>query len=154
MGQLVGRGIAAIHNERANVSGVPGRANATVCMDEALTECVISFEGRPRCEWSVPDGTDIDGFVDAWYGENNRVEGWATGTNLRQFLDGFAVGSKSTISISIRQAGNLHHLYEAVFRALGDAVNGALGNVAPRIKGDTSGLAGPADYTVELMEND
>ena len=154
VGQLIGCGIAAIHDQLATTCGTSGRASAKVCMDEALVESTISFEGRTRCEWIVPEGVCVAGFVDAWYDEGGSMSGWASGTNLQQFFDGLATGSRSTVSMEIQRAGNLHHVYEAAFRALGDATGSALGTGAAssRSAGDTSGLAGKAEYTVERLE--
>jgi imidazoleglycerol-phosphate dehydratase len=152
LGQLLGRGVAAIHDRRAREAGVAGRARGLCCMDDAEAEVVLSLEQRPRAEWTVPHGADIDGFVDAWYDDSGRMLGQATGTNLRQFVDGFALGSGATVSITVRRNGNLHHLYETVFRGLGDAVGEALDIAGRRLPGDTSGLAGACEYTVRGEE--
>jgi imidazoleglycerol-phosphate dehydratase len=152
LGQLIGRGIAALHDRRAAEEGVRGRASVVCCMDDAESEIVLTFEGRPSARWEIPQGSDIDGFVDAWYDESGRMEGRAMGTNLRQFLDGFAFGAGATLSISVRRTGNLHHLYETVFRALGDAIGEALGVGRERLPGDTSGIAGASEYAVRGEE--
>ena len=107
----------------------------------------MSFEQRPRADWANDTGTDLDGFVDAWYDEDGRQEGSAFGTNLRQFVDGLVLGSGASVSVRVRRAGNLHHLYETVFRALGDSVGAALGTTR-RLPGDTSGLARACRYDV------
>jgi len=148
LGQLIGRGIAALHDRRARESGVAGRASAVCCMDDAESEIVLTFEGRPSARWDIPQGADIDGFVDAWYDESTGMQAQAMGTNLRQFLDGFSYGAGATLSVNARRAGNLHHFYETVFRALGDAVGRALDLGRERLPGDTSGLAGACEYTV------
>jgi imidazoleglycerol phosphate dehydratase HisB len=153
LGQLLGRGIAAIHDRNAAGTGVPGRGSAVCVMDDAESEVAVTFEGRPSATWTVPQGTDIDRFVDSWYDPSGRMEGSARGTNLRQFLDGFAIGAGAGLSVTVRRSGNLHHFYETVFRALGDAVAGAIGTAAARLPGDTSGLAGRCDYTVEVRES-
>ena len=121
-------------------------------MDEALVECTISFEGRPRCEWTVAGDDCIEGFVDAWYNDSGGMAGWATGTNLQQFFEGFAIGARATLAIVIRKAGNLHHVYEAAFRALGDAIGTSIGTGGSRIPADTSGLAGTPQYVVDSIE--
>ena len=155
IGQLVGCGVAEIQDQLAVSCGVPGRANTQVCMDESLAECTISFEGRPRIEWIVPSTDSISGLVDAWYDDAGRMIGWSMGTNLQQFFEGFAIGSRSSVSLEIRRAGNLHHVFEAAFRALGDAVGMALGtgSAHARIQGDKSGFADVAEYIVERMEH-
>lgn len=152
MGQLIGRGLAEIHDVAMARGGVPGRASATCSMDDAESEVVLSFERRPRIEWTLPAGVDIDGFVDSWYDDSGVQQGQAFGTNLRQFVDGIALGSGAGISIVARRQGNLHHFYETVFRGLGDAVGRALGTAAERMPGDTSGLARGCEYTVTRDE--
>jgi imidazoleglycerol-phosphate dehydratase len=146
-GQLLGHGIAAIHAARRAAEGVPGRGFASATMDDAAATVTLSFEDRPRCAWRVPRRVDIDGFVDAWYGATDRPGGVAYGTNLRQFFDGFAYGSGASVLIDVSAAGNLHHLYEVLFRALGDAVGEALG-LRRTVPGDDSGLAGTPRYEV------
>ena len=149
MGQIVGRGVAAILAARATTRGVPGRGHATCCMDDALVKICMSLENRARVDWNIEGGGDIDGFVDCWYDDNGKMAGWATGTNLRQFVDGFARGAGATLVITATQTGNLHHFYEAVFRALGDVSCQALGLTEARLAGDTGGLAGAVTYDVE-----
>jgi imidazoleglycerol phosphate dehydratase HisB len=90
--------------------------------------------------------------VDSWYGPDGGPAGVCHGTNLRQFLDGFAYGSGATIVIAVRgltgaEVVNLHHLYETIFRNLGDAVGAALG-IANRAPGEGSGLAGTPQYRI------
>jgi imidazoleglycerol-phosphate dehydratase len=149
LGQLIGRAMSAILADRAARFGVPGRGQATCCMDDALAEIVLSFEGRPSVAWAVPSDVNIDGYVDCWYDDQGRTEGTCYGTNLRQFFDGFAQGSGATTAITIRRSGNLHHLYEALFRALGDATRQALDlGMGGRLPGEGSGLAGTAEYSV------
>lgn len=152
LGQLIGHAVTAIHDAASRERGVPGRAETACCMDDAESRVVISFEGRPSARWSVPEGSSIDGFVDAWYDESGRLDGYATGTNLRQFVDGFALGSGASVSVTVVRVGNLHHLYETVFRALGDAIATAADIAAPRQPGDGSGLAGAPRYVVRTAD--
>lgn len=151
IGQMIGRGMAALHAARATRTGVSGRASTSCCLDEARVDVCLSLEERPRVAWSVEPGVDIDGFVDAWYGSDGTMAGYGTGTNLRQFIDGFAQGAGATLHLAIRRGGNLHHLYEAVFRALGDAVGDAIGLTPASLAGDTSGLAGRVRYEVAAL---
>jgi imidazoleglycerol-phosphate dehydratase len=147
VGQLAGRAVAAIAVERITSGGVSGRAAASSPMDECATIVALTFESRPRCEWRVPRWVDINGYVDSWYGPDGAQAGTCFGTNLRQFFDGFAYGSGASVWIDVRAGGNLHHLYETVFRNLGDAVGAALGT-ATRLAGESSGLAGAPRYDV------
>jgi imidazoleglycerol-phosphate dehydratase len=145
-GQLVGKGIAAIVDRRRASCGIPGRGSAFTSMDDAAGGVAVTFESRPRCTWQLPRRADVDGFVDAWYADGKPAAA-AYGTNLRQFFDGFAYGSGATIVVELTAVGNLHHVYEILFRALGDAVGAALGT-AQRLPGEGSGLAGPVKYDV------
>ena len=134
--------------------GVPGRASATCCMDDCRAGLTLSLEGRAMSYWRVEGGlAAIDGFVDAWFGEDGRQAGWSSGTNLRQFFDGFAYGAGATIHITVDKVGNLHHLYEALFRALGDAIRVALELPGGQLPGDSSGLAGECRYDVVVEED-
>jgi imidazoleglycerol phosphate dehydratase HisB len=117
-------------------------------MDDAESVVSVSFEGRGAVRWTVPRRVDIDGWVDAWYEPGSSQASAAYGTNLRQFIDGFAFGGAVTLSIEVVRAGNLHHLYETIFRNLGDCVGAALGTAEVR-PGQTSGLAAVPRYVVE-----
>lgn len=146
-GQLVGRGVQAIAAQRMADAGIPGRATASSVMDDAASTVSLGMESRARCEWRIPRRADIDGFVDAWYGPGGAQIGAGFGTNLRQFFDGFAQGAGATLLIDITAAGNPHHVYETVFRNLGDAIALALAT-GRRLPGESSGLAGPPHYEV------
>jgi imidazoleglycerol phosphate dehydratase HisB len=152
LGQLVGRAVAAIAEERTASAGILGRATAESAMDDAASRVSLTLEARPRCHWDIPRRVRLDGYVDSWYGPDGGPAGVCHGTNLRQFLDGFAYGSGATIVIAVRgltgaEVVNLHHLYETIFRNLGDAVGAALG-IANRAPGEGSGLAGTPQYRI------
>lgn len=151
LGQLIGRGVKAVAWNRTTQAGTRGRATATGIMDDAAGGVSIAFESRARCEWRIPPATDIDGFVDSWYGPGGVQTGAAFGTNLRQFFDGFAQGGAISLLIEVTAAGNLHHVYENVFRCLGDAIALALGTER-RLPGESSGLAGVPLYEVTTLE--
>ncbi|MCB9850136.1 MAG: hypothetical protein H6817_05465 [Phycisphaerales bacterium] len=145
-GQLLGKAAAAIAEERAAAVGIKGRATAESAMDDAASTVSVAFESRPRCTWAVPRRADLDGFVDSWYAGD--TVGVCYGTNIKQFLDGFAYGGGVTLAVDVRNSGNLHHVYETIFRNLGDAIGIALGT-AVRLPGDGSGLAGTPVYEVK-----
>ena len=150
LGQLVGRAAAVIHDRRREAGGVTGRAYRRSCMDDAESVVSVSFEGRGAVQWTVPPGVDINGWADAWCEPNSGVAYAAYGTNLRQFVDGFVFGGDVTVSVEVLRAGNLHHLYETVFRNLGDCIGQALGT-AQVAAGQTSGLAAMPRYSVEAL---
>lgn len=154
MGQLVGRGVRALHDDLCERRGLPGRAETTCVMDDAETALSLSIESRPLVRWRVAKRIDIDGFVDAWYDESDAPAGVCYGTNLRQFVDGFALGLGATLVAEVRSGSNLHHAYECIFRGLGDACREALGlGNEGRSPGDQSGLAGAPRYEVRFVEN-
>jgi imidazoleglycerol phosphate dehydratase HisB len=148
LGQLIGRAAAEIHGRRCQTQGVAGRASLRSCMDDVESVVSLSFEGRGSVSWSVPPAVDVDGWVDAWYEPGSSTASAAYGTNLRQFIDGFALGGGVTVSVDVVRAGNLHHLFETIFRNLGDAVGLALGTASVH-PGQTSGLAATPQYTIE-----
>ena len=150
LGQLIGRGVKDIHNRLTQKHGTAGRGQTTCCMDDALVDVVLSMENRPSVNWILPRRVSIDGFVDSWYTDSTGTQGIAYGTNLRQFIDGFSYGSGASITATIRKAGNLHHLYETIFRALGDVTAQSLGITQTiRLPGESSGIAGELKYYVE-----
>ena len=151
LGQAIGRGLLEIHDRRAASDGVDGRASVTTCMDDDGSSLALSFERRPRVDWDNPGGIDVDGFVDSWYEEGDRQSS-CYGTNLRQFVDGLVLGAQLTVAIRVERAENLHHLYEVVFRALGDAVGQALGT-RTRLAGDSSGLARSWQFEVSEISS-
>ena len=154
LGQLIGKGVSCIARQYMEKTGIVGRASAVCNMDDAACMVAITFESRPRCSWNgAPTArmARIDGFVDAWYAADGSQTGRCYGTNLRQFFDGFAYGSGASLFLRILSTGNLHHVYETLFRALGDAVGQAL-NAGRSLVGESSGLAGAPDYEVSVLE--
>ncbi|MGB0714548.1 MAG: hypothetical protein ACPGXK_01640 [Phycisphaerae bacterium] len=151
VGQAVGKALGEVHDQLAASRGVPGRASTQACMDDAAVGCVLSFEGRARCSWTLPDGTDVGGFVDSWFGDSESPGGVAYGTNLQQFFDGLCYGAPLTLDLRVDRVGNLHHVYECLFRATGDAIATALNLDVriPPVPGDTSGFAGIPQYIIE-----
>ncbi len=154
LGQLIGHGVKAIHDQLAVKYGATGRGQTTCCMDDALVEIVQSMENRPCVNWLLPKRVNIDDFVDSWFTGSAGTQGIAYGTNLRQFVDGFSYGSGASITATIRRAGNLHHLYETLFRALGDVTAQSLGiTQTTRLPGESSGIAGEVKYNVEKYKD-
>lgn len=116
--------------------GAVGYGDAIGIIDEAKASCAISFEERAFCDIthekiSLPAET-----------ENVLSE------DLITFLEGFAQGGLCTLHIDIEKGKNGHHIWEAVFRALGIALGRAF-FLDPTRKNLSAGVAGAVTYTVE-----
>lgn len=111
-----------------------GYGFATGIIDEAAADAVISFEDRALFVF--------DSVVK--YAES--VEGMPS-EELLTFLDGFAQGARCTLQVNLRRGENGHHIWEAVYRAVGIALMQAL-NFDKEREGLTSGVAGKVEYEI------
>ncbi len=116
--------------------GAAGFGDAIGIIDEAKAQSCISFESRAYC--------DIN-YNDIELGE--RVEGIDT-EDLETFLEGFAQGAMCTLHVDLLKGHNGHHIWEAVFRSMGTALNRAFA-VSEGRKGKTSGVAGKIEWRIE-----
>jgi imidazoleglycerol-phosphate dehydratase len=98
-----------------------------VPMEEALARVVLDFSGRPK--------------VIVRHARGSKVAKHPTGSHsayqwgdAEHFLESFARTSKTTIHIDIFAGGDFHHTCEAVFKALGRALEQAT-HLNPRVKG-------------------
>lgn len=121
--------------EFVRVNRTSGYGFATGIIDEAKADAVISFEDRSYLDFSSA----------VEYAEN--VEGMPS-EELITFLDGFVQGARCTLHIDIQKGANGHHIWEAVYRAFGIALGGALAFDENRI-GKTSGVAGEVIYEIK-----
>lgn len=117
--------------------GAFGYGDAVGIIDEAKAQCAISFESRALCIIDYADKITLD----------EKVEGMDT-QDLETFLDGFAQGASCTLQIDVLRGHNGHHIWEAVFRALGTAINRTF-EVCEARKGKTSGVAGKIEWIIE-----
>ena len=116
--------------------GVCGYGDAIGIIDEAKAETAISFESRAL--------TIID---DSRISNPSSVEGMDA-QDLAVFLDGFAQGACCTLQIDVIRGVNGHHIWEAIFRSFGEALNRVL-EVSEKRMGKTSGVAGKIDWEIE-----
>ncbi|MBI4004194.1 MAG: imidazoleglycerol-phosphate dehydratase [Candidatus Omnitrophica bacterium] len=108
------RGIA-----RFGVSYVP--------MEEALARVVLDFSGRPKIVVRHARGSKV-----AKHPTGSRsAYQWG---DAEHFLESFARTSKTTIHVDIFAGGDFHHTCEAVFKALGRALEQAT-RLNRRVKG-------------------
>jgi imidazoleglycerol-phosphate dehydratase len=116
--------------------GAIGFGDAIGIIDEAKAECAISFEERAYID------IDYHGIELA-----EKVEGMDT-EDLETFLEGFAQGAMCTLHIDLFKGHNGHHIWEAIYRAVGLALNRAF-EVSEARKGKTAGVAGKINWVIE-----
>lgn len=116
--------------------GAQGYGDAVGIIDEAKAQCAVSFEERAYCD-ITHNGIELLESVEGMYTED-----------LETFLEGFAQGAMCTLHVDILKGHNGHHIWEAVFRALGTALNRAFA-VSEDRKGKTAGVAGKIEWTIE-----
>lgn len=133
LGIAFGKALAEYINKE---DGVTGYGDAIGIIDEAKAETAISFESRAL---SLIDYHNIA--VPA------QVEGMDS-QDLAVFLDGFAQGAFCTIQVDILRGVNGHHLWEAVFRSVGQALHEVCKKDETRL-GMTSGVAGKINWITE-----
>lgn len=116
--------------------GAMGFGDAVGMIDEARASAAISFESRA--------------YIDIDYHGNTipaETEGMLS-EDLETFLEGFVQGAMCTLHIDLYKGHNGHHIWEAIYRALGSALNRAV-CVSEERKGKTSGVAGKIEWTIE-----
>ncbi len=115
VGLVFGAGIAELLEQRRN-DGIEGAGFGVACIDEALSQCFISFEGRSGCFIAL---------AESHAKEKEFVEDAKT-QDVRQFFDGFAQGGRCTVHLQVGPAEDSHHLWESAFRAFGEALRVSL----------------------------
>lgn len=116
--------------------GTYGYGDAVGMIDEARAGVAISFESRA--------------YIDIDYHENEipvQTEGMNS-EDLETFLDAFCQGAMCTMHVDLYKGHNGHHIWEAIYRAVGTALNRATAVDESRI-GKTSGVAGRIDWEVK-----
>ena len=98
-----------------------------VPMEEALARVVLDFSGRPKVIVRHARGSKV---VKHPTGSHGAYQ-WG---DAEHFLESFARASKTTIHVDIFAGGDFHHTCEAVFKALGRALEQAT-RLNPRVKG-------------------
>ena len=93
---------------------------AYVPMEEALCRVVLDISGRPLVSLTLLDGTSI-GKSDV---PSVQKDGYSF-KDAEHFLVSFTRQSKITLHIGFGKSSDLHHLLEALFKALGLALRQA-----------------------------
>ena len=116
--------------------GVIGYGDAIGIIDEAKAQCAVSFESRS--------------YIDIDY-HGNTVPEMTEGMmreDLETFLEGFCQGAMCTLHVDLFKGHNGHHIWEAIYRALGTALYRAA-EVSESRRGKTAGVAGKIEWIVE-----
>lgn len=110
----------ALKEALGDKKGIKRYGNAFVPMDEALAQVVIDLSNRPHFELR---------------GELPRQKVGTFDTELvEEFLWKFALEARMNVHVIIHYGRNTHHMIEAVFKALGRALDEAT-MIDPRVKG-------------------
>jgi imidazoleglycerol-phosphate dehydratase len=100
--------------------GIKRYASVFVPMDEALAQVVIDLSNRPHFEYR------------AEY-PSQQVGSFSTEL-VEEFLWKFALEARMTLHVIVHYGKNTHHMIEAVFKALGRALDEAT-SIDPRVQG-------------------
>jgi imidazoleglycerol-phosphate dehydratase len=104
--------------------GIARYGNSTVPMEDALADVAVDLSGRPFCVYNVQYRTEKIGDFD--------VE------CIEELLRSFANHGKFNLHITVPHGTNSHHIAEAIFKALGQALGQAVkisGKDIPSTKG-------------------
>lgn len=107
--------------------GIKRYASVFVPMDEALAQVIVDVSNRPHLEYRAEyPSAQVGSF---------------TTELVHEFLWKFALEARITLHVIVHYGQNTHHIIEAVFKALGRALDEAT-TVDPRVQGvpSTKGL--------------
>lgn len=110
----------ALREALGDKRGIKRYASVFVPMDEALAQVVIDISNRPHLEFRAE-------FPSAQVGA-------FTTELVHEFLWKFALEARITLHVIVHYGRNTHHMIEAVFKALGRALDEAT-TIDPRIQG-------------------
>jgi imidazoleglycerol-phosphate dehydratase len=104
--------------------GINRYGNSSVPMEDSLANVSIDLSGRPSCVYNVEYRTDKIGDFDVQC--------------LEEMLRSFSNAGKFNLHINVPYGANSHHIAEAIFKALGQALGAAVkitGKDIPSTKG-------------------
>jgi len=117
----LGEGLAKALGDK---KGIARYGHSSVPMEEALANVSVDLSGRPSCVYKVDYRTDKIGDFD--------VE------CLEEMLRSFSNNGKFNLHINVPYGTNSHHIAEAIFKGLGQALAAAVrivGEDVPSTKG-------------------
>ncbi len=115
--------------------GIRRMGSAFVPMDETLARVrsVVDISGRSHSAWGWGSGRHIDSFRRITAPQSVRLPYDVDDT--KHFLESFVAQSRITLHIDVLKAdGDIHHILEAVFKALGRSLREAVER-DPRVRG-------------------
>ena len=101
-------------------TGLRRYGRGTMPMHEALASVILDFSGRPFLVWHVD--------LPKTQGGNFDLE------LVQEFFTAFCNHAGANIHVNLAYGDNLHHIVEAVFKALAKALDEATG-IDPRVQG-------------------
>jgi len=128
VGLTLGEAFLDLVEENISI-GINGSGFSIAGIDEALARCVLSIEGRSLLCFTHT-GVDLE----------ERVED-VLSADLVGFLEGFVQGARATLHVDILKGENPHHIWESLFRAMGESMREVMNKCKWR-KGTTCGVKG------------
>lgn len=110
----------ALREALGDKKGIKRYANVFVPMDEALAQVAIDISNRPHLEYRAE--------------YPSAAVGSFTTELVHEFLWKFALEARITLHVIVHYGHNTHHMIEAVFKALGRALDEAT-TIDPRVRG-------------------
>lgn len=110
----------ALREALGDKKGIKRYGNAFVPMDEALAQVVIDLSNRPHLEMRAEFPAQQVGTFDVEL--------------VHEFLWKLALEARMNLHVIVPYGKNTHHMIEAVFKALGRALDEAT-TIDPRVKG-------------------
>ncbi|CAM3887426.1 imidazoleglycerol-phosphate dehydratase HisB [Alkalicoccus chagannorensis] len=111
---------SALQEALGDKKGIRRYGSAFVPMDDALAHVVIDLSNRPHME--------LRGDIP------HRKLGTFDTELVEEFLWKFALEARMNLHVHVHYGTNAHHIIEAVFKALGRALDEAV-SIDPRVKG-------------------
>jgi imidazoleglycerol-phosphate dehydratase len=111
---------AAFAKALGDKSGIRRYGSAYVPMDEALARVVVDCSGRPFLSYEAPRGVEAIGLFPFQL--------------VEEFLRALSVQAGLTLHVTILAGRDAHHMAEAIFKALGRALDVAVSH-DERVKG-------------------
>ena len=109
----------AISRALGDRRGIRRYGHAVTPMDDALAEVTIDLSNRPFLVWRLPPVAAIGGLFDAML--------------AKEFFRALSQRGGMNLHVDVRYGENAHHVLEAVFKAVGRALDAAAG-FEPRVK--------------------
>ncbi|WP_409343935.1 imidazoleglycerol-phosphate dehydratase HisB [Paenibacillus sp. MBLB4367] len=110
----------ALREALGDKKGIKRYASVFIPMDEALAQVVIDVSNRPHFEYRAQyPSAQVGSF---------------TTELVHEFLWKLALEARITLHVIVHYGHNTHHMIEAVFKALGRAIDEAT-SIDPRVKG-------------------